>query len=469
MSRNISRRELLRVLGTSGVAAGLASAGSFISAADTSRLRVATFCCDVTPPLGQPIYSSYKPLATIEDPLLAKGIVLEDADRRYVLCAVDWCRLCNSTHELFRRKVADGARTDISRVAVQTVHQHTAPIADGDAYKLLDQVGNPPPHLDLKFLDEVTDHLAAAVKKSLDELKPFDSIGTGQAKVERVASSRRIPIGNGKVRTRYSSCTDPELRAEPEGYIDPMLKTITLARGEQPLVRLHYYATHPQSFYGDPRACSDVPGFARERLEKKESVFQIYFTGCAGDIAMGKYNDRSRKARTELTDRLYAGMEASVASTRFQPAGGLQWRTFPLLMRPKTDGNCDLSKNRATLANPEAKPHKRIYAAWKVAFAQRSERPIEVNSLQLGRVRILHLPGEPMVEFQLFAQRLMPECFVAVAGYGDNCCGYLCTEQAFPEGGYEPGASNVVPESEAVLKATIRQLLGSERVIVKIA
>ena len=43
----------------------------------------------------------------------------------------------------------------------------------------------------------------------------------------------------------------------------------------------------------------------------------MYFNGCGGDVAMGKYNDRSWEARDELTDRLYAGMEASVAATKY--------------------------------------------------------------------------------------------------------------------------------------------------------
>ena len=275
----------------------LATAASFLSTsgarAEEARLRVATFRCDVTPPVGEAIYSSYQPLAVVEHPLLAKGIVLEDAGRRYVLCAVDWCELCNSTHLLFRSEMAAAAETDVSCVAVQTVHQHTAPMGDADAFKLLEEVENPPPHLPVAFFDEVAGRLAVAVRQSLGRLEPFDAFGKGKARVERVASSRRVVGDDGRIRVRWSSCKDPELRAEPEGYIDPMLKTITLARGEQPLVRMHYYAVHPQSFYGDPRASYDFPGIARERLQEKEGVFQIYFTGCAGDVTAGKYNDGS--------------------------------------------------------------------------------------------------------------------------------------------------------------------------------
>ncbi len=430
---------------------------------DAAGLRVATFRCDVTPPLGQPIYSGYKPLATIEHPLWAKGIVLDDGQKRYVLCSVDWCELCNSTHTLLRRKMATAAGTDVSRVAVQTIHQHTAPMADADAFELLKEIDNPPPHLEVKFFDEVSDRLAAAVKQSLDRLRPFDRVGTGQAKVDRVASSRRVVGPDGKIIIRWSSCRDAKLRAMPEGTIDPMLKTITLAAGKEPIVRLHYYATHPQSFYGDPRASSDFPGIAREALEEKEKVFQIYFSGCGGDVTAGKYNDGSRRARDELARRLMEGMEASIASTRLEPAERIEWRTTDLLLRPRTDDGYTADRSRATMRNAQASPAVRIYAgAMRLAYLNRSKQPIELSSLAIGRVRILHLPGEAMVEFQLFAQRLMPENFVATAAYGDCCVGYICTERAFAEGGYEPTDSLVASDSDALLKAAICRLLEIE-------
>ena len=92
--------------------------------------RVATFSCDMTPPLGTPWYPSYKGLDTIEQPLQGKGIVLEHGGERHVLCVVDWCELCNDDHRRFCEAVAAAAGTAPDRVAVHTVHQHTAPMAD---------------------------------------------------------------------------------------------------------------------------------------------------------------------------------------------------------------------------------------------------------------------------------------------------------------------------------------------------
>ena len=328
------------------VAATAIWAGLPFGSAVAAELRVATFRCDVTPPLGYLTYPpAFEPLEKIEHPLLAKGIVLDDGGRRYVLCAIDWCGLCNSTYDLFRRKMAEGAGTDPARVAVHTVHQHTAPVADNDAYRLLLQTKDPPACPDLKFFEEMADRLGAAVKESLGRLQPFDRIGTGEGKVDRVASTRRLIDKDGKVhRPRWSLVTgrDLPLRDEPEGLIDPMLKTITLAQGDKPLVRLHYYASHPQSFYGDPRVTYDFPGMAREELEKKENVFQVYFTGCAGDVLVGKYNDGTPATREQFAQRLLAGMEAAIAATRWAPAESIQWRStevkLPLYDGPGTHG-----------------------------------------------------------------------------------------------------------------------------------
>ena len=403
-------------------------------AESTGGLRVTTFRCDITPPLGQPLAGG-EALRTVEQPLLAKGIVIEAAAERYVFCA--WIGVFFATTPIagcVRRSPRQPAPT--AHVALQCVHQHTAPMVDFDPQDVPAGKGATQPRLDPRAFEPIEERLAAAVKRSLDKFEPFDCIGAGQAKVDRVASSRRIKDATGKIPVRWSLCKDLAVRALPEGTIDPYLKTITLARGEQPLVRLHYYATHPQTLYHDGRATSDMPGDAREELERKEGVFQIYFTGCAGDITLGKYNDGSKKCRAELAGRLLAGMEAAIAASHFVPAKAILWRNYPLSLPWKTTAG----SSEKNIRRP----------------------PIELSSLQIGHIHIVHLPGEPMVCFQLFAQGLRPGEFVAVAGYGDGGTGYLCPEIAFREGGYEPRSSEVMPESEGLLKKGIAALLGVE-------
>ena len=424
------------------------------------KLRIATFRCDATPPRGETLVWLTK-LKTIKDPELIKGIVLEDGGKRYILCALDWCLLCNESEWSFRETIARAAGTEPTCVAIQCIHQHVAPYADEGAPRLLDAAPGSPSHLTPKFLDGLRARLTKAVQQAVKRLEPFDRVGCGEAKVDRVASERRLKGPDGKIITRGSEgAKNPRLAEMPEGDIDPMLKTITFARGKKVLARLHYYATHPQTVSCDGSESADFVGWAREAMERKERVFQIYFTGCAGNVTVGKYNDTKPAMRAALKERLQAGMAAAIAATQFAPAERLVWRTDALTLPIRTDA-AFLDPSRAALANPKAAEGLRVYrGAMRLASAERAKRPFELSSLQIGNIHVVHLPGEPFLEFQKFAQRSKPSDFVAVAGYGDCGSAYICTDEAFREGGYEPIATNLTPGAEPLLKASIRRLRG---------
>lgn len=430
-------------------------------AAARPPLRAATFRCDVTPPAGQPVIWNV-PVTKVLDRLWAKGIILQQGDERYVLCALDWCELCNDSDLWLRRKLAEAAGTTIDRVAVHTVHQHAAPYADQRAHRYLDEAPQPVLRLSDEFLNGMADSLGQAAREALGRMSDFDRIGTSQAKVDRIASTRRLRNPAGGITTRYSSgAKNPALANAPEGDIDPFLKTITLAKGDRPLARLHFYATHPQTFACDGRASSDFAGIAREAMEKQEGVFQIYLTGCSGDVTAGKYSDGSDASRASLAGRLLEAMKASAAATRWQAAERLDWRSVELRLTPREEPRYSRDALLASIRNPKAAPYIRVYeSAIRLAFIERQDRPLRVDALSVGDVTIVQLPGEPMLEFQRFAQGLRPERFVAVAGYFDCGPGYICTDQAFKEGGYEPTAASAGIGTEARLKAAIRQSLG---------
>ena len=444
------------------LALGLGAAGRTPAADTHVKLRVAAFSCDVTPPVGHPLCGGWiKPLEAIDDPLLAKGIVIADGRERFVLCAVDWCLLQTGAFDAFRRKIAAAAGVPESRVSVHTVHQHNAPIADADAQRLLDRALAAPPHLDLKFLDEVTDRLAVAVRDACGRLEPFNEIGVGRARVEKFASNRRVRRADGKVVARMSSTKDAAMRAEPEGLIDPWLRTVTFFDHQRPLVRLHFYASHPQSFYGDGRATSDTVGLARARFEAEERVPQVYFTGCAGNITAGKYNDGSPLARVELSGRIYAAMKQAASATARTAVTSLDWKTATVKFAPRTEPEWSVEQSRQIIADSNAPAIERLKAALNVAWRERIKVRsfVDVSRLRLGPANVLLLPGEAFVEYQLYAQSLRPDDFVAVAAYGESGPGYICMDAALTDGGYEPTFSRVGPPSEFRLKEAIADLL----------
>ena len=162
--------------------AALDCIGPHTFAEEAAVVHLSTFRCDVTPPLDGRSFGGWaQPLTKLEDPLWAKGIVLNDGRGRYVICAMDWCQLRDSTYLLFCRKIAAAARIDASRVAIQCLHQHTAPVGDGDAERLVRQATGAGGHTDLEAIEMLSDRLSAAVKESLQHMHPVDRLGLGQA------------------------------------------------------------------------------------------------------------------------------------------------------------------------------------------------------------------------------------------------------------------------------------------------
>lgn len=429
-------------------------------------LHLATFQSDVTPPLGHPLCGGWiEPVRGVDDPLRALGVVLLGPAAPVVLCAVDWCGVRNDANLEWRRALADAAHTTPERVAVHCVHPHNAPFADVQAERLLESVPGAPPSLDLKFFRRAVAKSAEAVRESLKKTSPLTHLGIGQARVEKVASNRRILGKDGKVRlVRYSATTDAKIRAEPEGLIDPWLKTLSFWNGDHAVAALSYYATHPMSYYGDGRVSADFCGLARQKRQKEDAnILQIYFTGCAGNVTAGKYNDGSKENRPVLRDRIYEAMKAAWKATERHALTTWQWRTEPIRLRPRREKSFGEEQSRKLLESATASKAQRGNGAFQLAWLQRQDRPIDLACLDLGKALVLHLPGEPFIEYQLKTQEMRKDAFVCVAGYGDGGPGYIPTDRAFLEGGYEPTVALARPSEGELTKAIAKVIQSRDR------
>ncbi len=430
--------------------------------AEVPDLQVAVFSTEITPPLNEPVGMGFVPVPrTVEHPLLAKGVVFKQNNRHYVLCALDWMEVHNESYDALRKTLAEAAHTTSACVALHCLHQHTAPAIDSTSQKLYLKPEDPRRIASLKYEQHVTKLLHTAVRKSLKSMQPVTGLGISQCIVERVASNRRLKQADGSIRARLSSTKVLELQNAPQGLIDPWMRTLSLFNQNQCLLQIHYYATHPQSFYGDARISYDTVGIARERLQKKNKVFQLYFTACGGNIAMGKYNNGTREARQELSERLFQAMECSLTQIERLPAASLQWQTTKIQFTPRRAAEFQTAPHQAILQNQQSLLSQKIKSAMIVAWNERLKQgdQIELSCLTLGKVSLLHLPGEPFVEFQLAAQKTHPELFLLTAGYGDCAMGYIGTEISYSDrGGYEQTWSFIEP-GEALLQAAIEQLL----------
>lgn len=425
-------------------------------------LQIAPFRFDVTPPKGHACCGGWiKPVSDYDDPLEAVGYVLLGAGQPLVFCVIDWTGVLNAAHLRWRTVLAEAAGTTPDRVALHSVHQHNAPFVCFDAADRIGRQADLPRVFERDFFDRCLDASRAAVQTALRQARSVTHIAQGGGRVIEVAGNRRLQRdAEGRVTAmRGSACKDPKLVALPEGPIDPMLQTIAFYDRGTKVVACHYYATHPMSYYGDGRVSSDFCGLARRRRQQDEpGCLHIYYTGCAGNVAAGKYNDGTPAARVRLTQRIYDGIVASEASLRPEPIERVEWRTREILPAVNPAITIDaleelMDKRRDNLVS-------RMRPAFKLSYIERCARrqPFVLGALHVNDVSSLYLPAEPFVEYQMRAHELARRP-VAVAAYGDNGPWYIPTREEYPARGYEVDYSFVDATADDLLTRAMRELL----------
>jgi len=432
------------------------------------EFTLSIFKADVTPPVGHMLFTgNFKPSIAIETPLEARGFVLQTKDQKpLVVCSVDWSEIRNESYDYWRDKLAEGAGTSRERDLVSSVHQHDTPLDDLGAERALRELGSKHQVIDPQFRKEAVSRVVLALKNSLADPQPITHIGTGRAKVEKIASNRRylLPDGTPKY-DRGSACKILTAQRAPVGAIDPYVHTLSFWNEKKNLLVYSVYATHPMSYYGTGRINADFPGLARTMLEDESpDTFQIYASGCSGNVTAGKYNNGNPANRIALAERLFEGMKSASRSTTRQELSSVSFLNQKLKVKPRTSPNFSREALTKTIKeNEDARTH--LLASLGLSWLDRVENEgseIDIPSMTFndGAAQIILLPGEIYVNYQLFAQSLAPERFLLTPGYGESAPGYIPFEMHWQENDHNLNTwCWVDPGMEKPIKEVLRKLI----------
>ena len=419
---------------------------------DSAGLKIVTFKVDVTPPIGDPL--AYVPNEKVETPIYVSGIVLDDGKTRAVWVSCDFIGIYGESYVVWLEMLAKQAGTVRENIFLHSVHQHDSIRWNPECNPKEGENGPLviSPEYCIKTLKDVSEAVAKAVSGT------WQSVGkllTAETRIGGLAANRRLVNEDGKfAHTRYSGKNPPELQALPVGNIDPILRTICFENtGGQKIVALHFYATHPMAAYLRKMVSTDVPGRAlRHVTENNNSVaMNLYFTGCGGNVTFGKYNIGGIEGIEQLGKRLGEGMLQNLRKLEEQPLGPLVVKRvafevpFNSLMKPVSEYEGRSAVSRRYKLETLDK--------WRQSTAARMSIGPRVHFLSFEL-------NEVFVDYQLYAQSLIPEHFLATAAYGNGIYGYIPTRAAFEEnGGYETGdlACQVTAEIDEVLREVLRK------------
>jgi neutral ceramidase len=413
------------------------------------NLRVGVGHVDITPSSATPMegYIERRGVSQgIHDRLFGNAVVLEDeSGKKVAVISVDLVGVGKWIVDFARKEIESKTGIPRENVMIAATHTHSGPrgivefFTGEDAFSkglfshaLSEKVGN-----------GIVEAVAGANKK----LKKAQ-IGLGRGKVNGLCSNRRSPDGP----------FDPELA---------VLKMNTAESG-QSIGCIVNYACHPTVLGPDNLLLSaDFPAFVRDTIQTtfrkrhETEVEVLYLNGASGNVSTRFTRRAATFAEAERIGRALGSEVLKVMKAVNKTNGEVEISTtsevikLPQRKLPSIDFvKNDLKHGEEMLKQLRSRGAsggetrvveslvegaKGLLAAYDYASKfEGREFEVEIQVFRLGEVVTLcAVPAELFVELGLEIKKDLKAMTPLIVGYANGFIGYVLTEEAYREGGYE--------------------------------
>ncbi len=424
----------------------------------------------INPRLGMQIdgnIGARRPAQFILSDLYARAIVFQQAEKRFLLLAMELLAITQEWSEAIRACAATEFGFDHDAVAVHVVQNHSSPsmgqimLSDRlDATRKYPWIrGSDPDYGPL-----VTEKIGPLIREAVDGLQPVRLL-CASALEARVSFNRRVAHRDG---TSAMGVRDQEA-LHREGPSDPEVGVALLTTPSlQTVAALLHHSCHPVHWNPHHGIHGDWPGAWADQVRRGllPSAVPLVLNGCCGNVHHADPLNPQREdtpqsmasllteaARTALCSPCFSDDSPTLAhkTVRF----GIPFRQFP--EEVFADARKLISEHPEPLWTDETKT--RFEWDWHFAaslldlehvLATQAEFEYEIQALRIGDLAILILPGEPFVEAQLEIKQASPAKRTFVAHMSNRYVGYIPTPEAIRRGGYETRpshSSKLAPEA----------------------
>nr|MDO8100750.1 neutral/alkaline non-lysosomal ceramidase N-terminal domain-containing protein [Candidatus Njordarchaeota archaeon] len=412
------------------------------------NLKAGLSCVDITPPVGTPLegYIERREVSQgVHDRLFAKAVVLSDGETNKVaIVSVDLSGVGRRLVEFARRGVESKTGIQGSNVMIAATHTHSGPRGVVDFFTGEEAFSKG--FFDRRLSEKIGNAIVKAVVDANNKLREA-SMGLGRGTATGICSNRRTP----------------------EGPFDPELGVIRIdsATKRQLMGCVINYSCHPTVLGPSNLLISaDFPAYIYDTMEtsmrkpREEKIVVSYLNGASGNVSTRFTRREATFAEAERIGRAL-GSEAlkilrvtrSNNDTTISTANEiikLRQRKLPPLDSVKSNlksGMGLLTQLRARGA-PEGEIRvvesltegaRGLLAAYDYASKfEGREFEVEIQVFKLGdTVTLCAVPAELFVELGLEIKRKLKRMNPLVVGYANGFIGYVLTEEAHREGGYE--------------------------------
>jgi len=404
---------------------------------------------------GYPHVERYS--AGVHDPLVSSALYLSDGRTAAMFVANDIVYVGKASAERVRRRIAEAVPVPAANIMVTATHTHSGPITLDCLSCEADKVVPP---ADPKYVRRMEDGIVEAALAAYRNAEPA-AAGMAVADGTGVGTNRRDPSG-------------------PADREVPVL-LVKSADGRRNIACMLVCSMHPTVLHEDSKLVSaDFPGAAkrylRERVLGRDCVV-VYHTGPEGNqsprhVTRGntfEEADRLGGILGRAIEKVVPAIECRSDLTIKCVRGFVELprRTFPAV----ADAQAKLDRAVKRLAELRARGADRADvrtaecdwfgaeetltfahagAEGRVAAAQSACMPSEVQVISVGPWRFAGWPGEMFIEYALDVKARRPGTYVIALANGE-LQGYIVTEEAAAEGGYEASNGLFTPASGRLL------------------
>ncbi|MEN8193642.1 MAG: neutral/alkaline non-lysosomal ceramidase N-terminal domain-containing protein [Bacteroidota bacterium] len=389
----------------------------------------------------------------VHDPLYASAMIVDNGEMQIGFCAVDVVFISQEITKEVRKRVNEQTGIPEQNLMISASHTHSGPVTFSDIF--YDPVV---PKADPEYLSYLIDNIVDIYIQAYENKKE-----------STIAITTADGTGVGGNRRSVSDATDPEI---------PVI-VLKDAETEKIFAVSTIYCMHPTVLHEDSKLYSaDFPGFTRQYIKNElgNGVISLYHTGPSGNQSPRHYVnsntlDEAKRLGFVLGERIIKSIK-QLSDSDFSDWVSLGIRIGDVML-PKREfmsvENAEIKRIKAKEkleklreSNAYATEIRTAEVDWfgaeenkqlaemavngKLDKVYRSVLPAEISLISIDKSIFIFLPGEIFVEYSLSIKAKIPNTYVASLSNG-VLAGYLVTEEAEQEGGYE--ASNSIFQAKA--------------------
>lgn len=366
----------------------------------------------------------------VHDDLTATALVFDNGRKKLALVACDL--LCLNEYIVDRIRAAVGGEIE---VLICCSHTHSGPIGYADQRS---------GHRERVFIDNLVEKIGNAVKEAAATVQPA-RISWAQSTAD-IAVNRREKLENGKM----------IIGENPNGIADRSVLILSvMGLDGKRLATLVNFACHGTVFGPDNLLVSaDWIGVMRARVEKALGGKILFLQGATGDLnpKMGWGREDCWQMVVEQGERVAEVVIAACQGTQ-KPLKGTEldlarreiWLPFEEKAEAPTPPTIYRKRILAMANLPEWLSFLtdfllNIRYPWKSRLETRDgfwATPLRINAVRIDHFSLVTFGCETFTGIGMKVKDYVPGGFIMFASITDGCIGYLPTDEAHAEGGYE--------------------------------